>query len=43
MRGNVYGNLWKYMVTRSNKAFKVSTHSETYQHQSQITKTVLAS
>ena len=43
MSGNVYGNLWKYMVTRSNKALKSSTHSETHQHQSQITKTLFVS
>ena len=31
------------MVTCSKKVLKVSTHSETHQHQSQITKTVLTS
>ena len=31
------------MVTRSKKAFKTSTHSETYRHQSQIIKIVLTS
>ena len=43
MSGNAYGNPWKYMVTRSKKAFKASTHRETYQHQSLETKIVLSS
>ena len=29
MSGNAYGNQWKYIVTRSKKAFKASTYSET--------------
>ena len=43
MSGNVYANPWKYMVTRSKKALKASTHSETPQRQSQIAKIVLTS
>ena len=38
--GNAYDNPWKYMVTHSKKVFNASTHSETHQHQSQITKIV---
>ena len=30
MSGNAYGNPWKYIVTRSKKAFKASTYSETH-------------
>ena len=43
MSGNAYSNLWKYTVTGSEKRFKVSTLSETRQHQSQITKIILTS
>ena len=38
MSGNAYGNLQKYKVTRSEKAFKDSARIETHQHQSQIIK-----
>ena len=43
MSGNAYDNPWKDMIMRSKKAFKCSTHSQTHQHQSQITKNVLKS
>ena len=43
MSGNARENPWKYMVTRSKKVFKASTHSETHQHQSQTTKIVITS
>ena len=33
MSGNVNGNQCKHMVTYSKKAFKASSHSETYQLQ----------
>ena len=41
MSGKTYGNQFKCMVTRSNHAFKASSHSETHQHHSQMTESDL--
>ena len=41
MTVNCYGNQWKYIATRSKKVSMDFTHSETHQHQSQITKIIL--
>ena len=38
MSDNMYGNPRKYIVARSEKAFKASTHSKTHLQQSEITK-----
>ena len=41
MSGKACGKPWKYTVTHSKKALKVSNQSETGQHLSQVTKIVL--
>ena len=43
MSGNAYGNPLKYMITHAKKTFKASDHSETDQHQPQVTKILLTS
>ena len=42
MRCTALGYPWKYMATHSKKAFEASIHSETQQHQSQLTKIIHA-